>query len=266
MLREWEENAWLRWVVKRYGNYEYVGSPATDVEMFGFNTLDAKDIYVEDSDIAAHFRGEEYGRALAEGENDRILARIIGCVRRADRVSGTDEVLVQRIATELENLRHGKYRPVVLILNSWSAAMALEQHGGLIWTQAGAAKLAMGDFRQTPVFNVRYSGKPMVVLVDLKKLGRWRQRRPPQELKGEQYLGDEFSFYINAYTREAALDLVRKQPNFRKDRDGNERPEDEVVRELQQRVHLKIVEQFEFAILDRNAGYTIPVKSDFPTN
>ena len=94
----------------------------------------------------------------------------------------------------------------------------------------------------------------------MKKFGIWKQFKPKQILDGERYIKDEFSLYVKAFTKQLALELIQKNPKFKQDKEGNERQGEEVLIELQQRVHFRIVEQFELEVLDNKAGYKIPLE------
>ena len=161
----------------------------------------------------------------------------------------------------LDRLETSGFDPVIFILKSWSASRILESSKDFRRhdTEPGKPK-ALGLYRNKPAFSPHYRGSPIVVVADMKKLGTWLQYKPKQVFEEEQYISEEFSFSIKPFTRESALELIRKQPDIMKGKDGDIRQEEEVLIELQQRVHVRLVEQFEFEITDNKAGYKISMQ------
>jgi hypothetical protein len=260
VLREWRSGAVVRQIVQRYNAYEFVGEPAKDVELYGFNVLDRKDVYVKESRVSARGWGENYGRELARSENAIILTGIVPLLKplRKEAVSG--EEIPQAVEDAIGKLKARGYKPIVLVLNAWYATRALEVAGGSRRDDViGEGQLGEKHFRRTPLYNLnyQYQGKPVIGVVDLTRFGKWRQYKPEQVLEGEQYISEGLSFCIRPYTRESAEELLRKRPELMRDREGRERSFEEAISEVQEQVHLRIVEQYEYRIIDESAGYSV---------
>ena len=157
----------------------------------------------------------------------------------------------------LDKLEHANYSPVILILNSWRSLVTIEESEYFNRRENQAGHGLVGHFRNRPVFNLNYQGDPYIIIVDLKKYCTWRQFKPYQQIPGEEYISKELSFLVKPITEEYAKELIQKNKTLLLDKDGNQRPEAEVISELQLQVHFRLNEQFELEIKDKASGYKI---------
>ena len=67
------------------------------------------------------------------------------------------------------------------------------------------------------------------------------------------------TFLINAFTEESAREEIKQNSKLLLDKEGNQRPEVEVISELQLNVRFRLLEQYEIEIKDVNSGYKISV-------
>lgn len=261
ILKEWRKNAAVRDIIKTYRMYEYVKVPPEGKDFFGINQLDLKEIYIKESRISSHGSGTHFGRSLADGENELVLSTLISSLPSFGEKTVSGDDTLQAINEALSKLEESGLSPAILILKSWSTRRAIERSKDFNkLVGVNNSPRSIGSYNNKPVFSLHYRGRSIVIIVDMRKIGLWRQYKPKRIFAEEELISDEISFYIKAYTRESALKLIHKQPEFRINKEGIERPEEEVLSELQQRVHIRLVQQFEFEIISPNAGYKINVE------
>lgn len=261
ILKEWRKNAAVRDIIKTYRIYEYVNVPPEGKDFFVINQIHPKEIYIKESRISTHGSGSHFGRSLADGENELVLSTLISSLPSfADKTISREDTL-QAINEVLAKLEESGLNPIILILKSWSTRRAIEGSEDFKkLVGVNNSPRSIGNYRNRPVFSLHYRGSPVVLILDMQKIGIWRQYKPKRIFAEEELISDEISFYIKAYTRESALELIRKQPELRLNKEGIERPEGEVLIELQQRVHFRLVQQFEFEIISHNTGYKIIIE------
>lgn len=264
ILKEWKNNAAIRHIVQNYGTYKYCLTPPEGMAFFGLNVIDTKEVYVKESRISALGWGEHYGRSLAKGENEFVLEKILSGLPSFRSQPIPDKEIAETTDEVLSKLKNAGYNPVILILNAWFALRVFETMDEFDLPDEREKDLKLvGYYKRNPLFSFNYRGKPLLIVADVKKLGVWQQFKPKQLLDEEEYISiddqDIFSFCITSFTKESALEFIQKQSQFRQDKDGHKRPKEEMVTELLQRVRLRIVEQFDFEVIDRNAGYKISV-------
>jgi len=256
IVDNWSENAELREIVLKHGDYQFVGDAPEGKNFLGFNQLQPKDIYVDGTDIAVEGWGSQFGRDLATSENEDFIKQLINNVKDLNNIN-TEQNPVQKIAGALDSLEKAKYKPIIIILNSWVSFAVLEKselfHG--VENQPGHG--LVGYFRDGPVFNLHYQGEPYIILVDLNKFCTWRQYKPRQIFAEEEYLTKELTFLLKMFTEESAKDAIQQNPKLLLDKNGNQRTENEVISELQLQVHFRLLEQYEIEIKDRDSGYRI---------
>jgi hypothetical protein len=261
-LREWRQQAYMRSLVGRFGEYQPTIESAKK-SLFGVNTLDLKEIYVEQSRVSSSDWGEEYGRSLARGENEAVLSKLLAAIPSLAKspVAGID--IVERATQAVTQLQNDGYNPILILLNSWFAPHLFERSPDFSRQVESDRPSMLGYFLKKPVFSVRSSGKPFLVAVDLRRVGVWRQFTPERLFDEEEYLADRLSFMVKPYDEAGVRELLTKRPELGRGADGQPRPEEEVVSELLQRVHVRIVEQFDFQITDKKAGLKIPLAREY---
>lgn len=259
-IDEWKKDAHVRRMIESLGGYKYVPKQQDNKIFFGINILDRKDVYVSESRIYKEDWGKQHGRATANGENNHILEKIINFSTNVNDDGIPTGHLLNGLDDASIRLLKSKYEPIVLVLNSWQSLYAIqaspsfeEKRGQLENTELA------GYFKRMPVYNMHYSGEPVVIIIDLKRFGIWEQYRPKHQFPDEEDISKEFAFHIKIVTLDIANDLIEKQKGFLVDKEGMERNREEVLRELQQRVQLRIIEQFEYKLLDKRASRKIVV-------
>jgi hypothetical protein len=217
---------------------------------------------VDGAGISVHGWGEQYGAGIADGENKDVMKNITEALPSFSDSPIDDNEMAKAVDEVLLRLDTTAYDPIILIIDSWSASRTLESSDAFSRPDTIERKpRLLGYYKKKPMFRLYVRLKPAIVIVDIKKLAVWKQFKPKLTLDGERYISDEFALYVKEYSRDSAQALMAKQPHLLIDKaTGQPRPEEEVLNEFQQRVHFRIVEQYEFEILDRNAGYVIPAE------
>lgn len=255
----WKNNAEFREIVQRYGDYEFIDRPPDGKVFFGFNQFQRKDIYVAGTDVAVEGCGSQFGRGLASWEDESFVAKVISSVEELDKMVA-DQDPVQIITEALDKLERAKYKPVIVILNSWSSFAVVEKSESFHKKENQSGQGLVGYFRNRPLFHLHYRGEPFIIIIDLKKFGLWRQFKPLQLFGEEEYISDELTFCVRPFTEKSAKNAVQQNPKLLLDKDGNERPEAQVISELQLQIHFRLLEQYELEIRDKASGYKVPTQ------
>lgn len=265
VLKGWRESTFSRNIVKEYGSYEYINSsPGDGIRFLGFNQLDRKDVYVEDSGVLAAGWGEHYGQGLADGEDKTLFDTLYTSLPPLENGVVAEGMIREKVDDALIKLQQRGYSPIIMVLNSWAAGRSLESGDFISPDKLDANSRFKGYYKNRPLFSLFHRQKSSIIVVDLKKLGTWRQYRPTKTYEEETFLTDELSFLAKSYSLESARKLLSEAPGFRTDKTtGAERTEEEALAYIQQHVHLRIIEQFKFDLLDSEAGYIVRV-SDLP--
>ncbi|MFC2016081.1 hypothetical protein ACFLUF_00005, partial [Chloroflexota bacterium] len=256
IIDTWKKNAEFREIVRQYGEYEFVEKPLEGVNFYGFNQLQPKDIYVDGTNVAVEGWGSQFGRDLASGEDEAFMeAALNNLGNLGDVDTGQQPTLI--LSKALDKLEQTNYSPTILILNSWVSFASVEKSELFKRGKNQSGHGLVGYYRNRPIFNLHYQGEPCILIVDLKKFCTWRQFKPLQLLAGEEYISDEMTFFVKPFTEDSAKEAVKKNQKLLLDKDGNQRPEAEVISELQLQVHFRLLEQYKFEIKDKASGYNI---------
>lgn len=259
IIDTWNENEGFRKIVNDYGNNDFVDEPSSKINFLGFNRLEPKDIFVDNTSVTIEGEGSQIGRGIASGEDKAFIE---SCLKTLSYLDGTDvgQQITSILIQALDKLIKSNYSPVILILNSWRCFATIGESEDFKRGENQSGHGLVGYFRNRPVFNLRYQGDPYIIIVDLKKFCIWRQFKPYQQILGEEYISKELSFMVKPITEEYAKELVQKNKTLLLDKDGYLRPEAEVISELQLQVHFRLIEQFELEMKDKASGYKISIK------
>lgn len=257
-LENWRENASVRALVARFGIVEDLTDqpPPEDMLAYGVNILDDKAAYVEDWHVLYPDWGSGYGRDMAVSENTLVTSQMAeGC---ADKESIEPKDALDRIVAAIEFLRRQGYTPNVIIIGSsrWFRSFLLRAEG---FTPHWAPECELLD---VPGFEGRVQGVPVVriwrypsdtaLIIDLRAFGRWAQYQVAAAP------GQIFDFHLSEIDREEAERLLAEQPELLEDWGIETR--DEGIWRLQQKVHLRILERFEYLVSDPYAGIRLVVQ------
>ncbi len=256
IIDTWKKNTQFREIVCQFGEYEFVDKPSEGEKFFGFNQLQPKDIYVDGTNVAVEGWGSQFGRDLASGEDEAFVEVVLNNLESLGEADVEQEPTLT-LTKALDRLRKAEYSPVVLILNSWVSFATIEKSELFKKAENQSGHGFVGYFLNRPVFNLHYQGDPCIIMVDLKKFCTWRQFKPIQLFPGEEYLTSEMTFFVKPFSEESAKTAVQQNQKLLLAKDGSQRPEAEVISELQLQVHFRLLEQYKFEIKDKASGYKI---------
>ncbi len=258
ILDEWKKNAELRNIVREYGEYEVFDKPSEDNIFIGFNQLQPKDIYVDNTEIGIERWGAQFGEDLAGWENEDFIEKILTSIDELDEDIGAKSPTV--IVTQaLDRLEQINCIPIILILNSWTTSSEIEKSELFKNEDNKPVKGFVGYFRNAPALNLSYRGEPYIIVIDLKKFCVWRQFKPPLS-DNDEYLNDELTFSLKPFTMQSAEEAIINNQRLLFDEDDKPKSKDDVISELQLKVHFKLFEQYEIKIKDKSSGYKIKTR------
>lgn len=249
IVREWRRDATLRTLAEAKGDYRYKNEPGPEGMLYlGINTRDLKELYIEQDRLFSGQWGEDYGRALARGENNKVLNSLISAGRpHAETVTIEDPA--EQLAASLDSLRDRGHDPIILLSSFWRTQRTLI--GSPLFSPEeeplGSILDLVGLFSDARMFELSSDyEEEFVLLLDLRRTSTWQQYRPKLTLPGEEYLTDELTFYLGSIDQERARQMVRDRPELVPP--SGEKTEEEVLLELQQQVHIRVWEQFDFEV------------------
>lgn len=265
IIEEWKRSASLRRIVRGVGHFHILDVAApTEIPRYGRNVIEHKAAFVRDWHIHYPQWGEDYGRRIAGIENTVILSEI-GSKILSSGSGGIDAHQTQNALNQaIENLSREGYEPnAILISDSWDLIPAIRQAPGFGEPDLEESS-CVGSYQDVPVFNLFETEPRGVYVLDLKKLGEWKQYVQQKSTGEEELMADGiFTFYIKQYDEKKANGLIEAQPEMlREPQTDNELDRNFVVRRLLQRVNIKLFEQFQYEIRDVNAGLKIPLSCE----
>jgi len=266
VLSGWRESGYVRDLVQHRGNYELAGEAPPGLNSLSVHLWERKDIFVEGSRFSTHTWGSEWGRSLAQGEDELVVRQIASAVPSLS----SDAVDPKIVASYLDQaLAIAKVdEPVILLVGSLRASWALAESGRFKYsTRSSFGRERKGEpspsghFDDIPVYEIHSNTSASALVVDLHRLGTWQQYHP----KGSdisEYLEDVVLFELETYTEAKAQELLEKQPDtFRYDALASggrrERSMQERITRVLQSVRVLILEQLQFEVTDSNAGRVI---------
>ena len=261
----WEEHATLRNIIKECGNYRFGGAAPTGLGFYGVNQLEPKDIFAQGEFISMHGVGENFGRSLAEQENAVVIRESVKVLRKENQSRVKPSKVIPAIDAALDLLRQRQLMPSIIILNAWLARRTIENAPGFEPVAKGIRRgQEIGSYKGCPAYAIHSRMRDMVLTMDLKAVGAWKQYVPRQEMPGEEFLAEVFTFCLQPVSDAFASELTAQKEDFKRDPETNTVLNNgEAVRRLRQRVHLRILQQFEFSVENPDAGIKIILSRDW---
>jgi hypothetical protein len=257
-LESWQEHAGLRAVVKEHGNFEVGQIAPKGHDWFGLNRLELKEVFAQGEFMPIGDPGREFGRWFGESENQLVLKQFVDALPRKERLGVKPEEVLGSIDAALGACQRDGLSPVILILNDWPASHMIEGSADFVPADGAVAGPIIGHYRTVPVFKLSSRLRHVVFVIDLKAIGRWKQYEVRGESESEEILERRVLFAVEPVSDEHARKLIVEQPEFKKDRDTGKEIEDaEAIRRLRQRVHLRMLQQYEFVVEKPDAGFKI---------
>jgi hypothetical protein len=255
-IKTWREYSTIRRILNIAEKTE--GASPEGVSYIGLNRLENKEWFISGSNTSIEGLGKGFGEALASYENQIVLRLIMGAVEALENTKVAKEDLTKAIEIAMRDLAgKGAKTNAIISINSWVAPSILKKDVDYFKEMSKDT----GKFRNVPVYFINFPAKgpeelDIVLVLDLEQIGHWKQYDPPKEYSEEERLA-VFNFMLASFNDGTAAELIERQPEFKKERDGN------AIRDLKQKVQLRIVEQFEYKILKKEAGYKIRLEKEY---
>jgi hypothetical protein len=250
-LRGWRDVGVLRRVVSSASKIVTGGEAAPNLGYYGFNKLEQKEFFIHTYPGSIDDVGVDFGRAVGRAENGAVLDKILTSVETLTSPASDPESLLRTVDAAIGQIRAQEWTPTVFLTRSWVLANAIQASPHFV---RDAASIELGNYRGCPVIRVDAPGRDIVLVADMGMIGTWRQYHPRQAFPPEDTV-DVFTGFVRAVTPEFATQLLDSDAQLRRDPQTNaELGEREAVESLQQRVHIRLVEQFEFLVERPSAG------------
>jgi hypothetical protein len=256
----WREASKMRDLVTRRGNYELVGEAAADRGALSIHLLERKDMFIEDARIHMAGWGSELGRALARGEDSRVVAQIASAVPSTEPVDPASAL--DRIEQALDQ-EPRLQDPVIVLAGSLDASWALAESSSFKYAIPDAAERVSpapyASLGGVPVYQLFADEQPLAIVADLERLGQWQQYTP-EAGPAHELLEGFIRFEIESFALDDARALlVERQPDLYlvDESTGDRRTLDERIALLMQRVRILFLEQLEFEVTEPAAARVI---------
>jgi hypothetical protein len=262
-LDSWRNNATVRALISRFGFIEDRTNdpPPEGMPAYGVNTLDDKAAYVEGWHVAYPDWGSAPGRQMANTEDVLVIPRIADGLAVEESVDLND--LVDRLVSAVEGLRGQGYNPSTILVDSerWFRRTFSEAEGFVPSWSPDCEPLDIpgfeGRLRSIPLVIIWRALSGSILVADFAALGRWIQYQMTTAP------GEVFDFHLGKIDHEEAERLLDEHPEWLEDL-GAETLEEGIWR-LQQRVHLRILERFEYVVDDPQAGIQLRIREEGST-
>jgi hypothetical protein len=197
--------------------------------------------------------GEEYGRSLGAGEDERIFASLIGDRSPEPRDVSTPEEVRTVIEEGIKVLRKRGGEHLCIALNgSWIGFLAVTE-SPLFQPEAGSIDRwtpVPGRYDGHPVVNLLSPDPDAIVIFDVTAACRWQQHRPPAD-RADFALSHAIDNVLAVELKELDLAqaraMVEERSLFREAR-GRSLTLEESVLELRTRVLIRVLEWFTFEV------------------
>jgi hypothetical protein len=236
---------------------------------WGFNTLDEKGPYVDQSRVSYPGWGEAYGRSLARAEDE------IGFSTLYEHAAEKTEISATQLIADINRKISAKEWQNPILLQTLAHSELFEGFGDdahFISTYRNDCPATpfrgkpgfIGLFRSgdeyVPIFRLFIQEKKLenkAILFDLPRFAKWDQYTPMDDKEDQQYISDYLYIKVTDLNADDArrTTLLRENPawlNEQVDKD----------RFLRARVILNIYEKFRIRVLDRFAGSAWDVALD----
>jgi len=260
LVASWKENARVRAMLERCKAVRMVAAAPPDQLLYGVNATDRKDLYVADSRIHSKGWGRQYGERIAAQETELILDPILKALSPVLRMRA-EESLAASLDDLISTLRSDGFEPnAILLISAWRASMDLAANTSK-WSarKPNDPQWIAGYYDGLSVAEVHKRGKRgVIVLADFNRLGALEQFDVANVESGEKR--EVFTISIEPFDEAKARRVIAEDANWLRDRETkNERSADVATREILQRIHLRIFQQFRYVIADAKAGRQVSI-------
>lgn len=140
--------------------------------------LDPKDLFTEESRYASIGWGLDYGRSLAQGEDEAVLEALIEAVLPEQRRALVAGGMAEGATSALRDLGEHAKRPTIVIINSWDAISEFLTSGRYRISHGAGGTGPAGHFDGVPVYQSYSHDVEAVLIADLARFATLRQFAP----------------------------------------------------------------------------------------
>jgi hypothetical protein len=219
-------------------------------------------MFIDDTRLFAGGWGKDLGRALARGEDERVIEQIASAAPALSSNPVDPRSALSHVEQALHSVQ-GLQDPVIVLAGSLAAGWALAESSRFEYSRHPVSDQEsprpIAFLGEIPVYQVHTDKEQLAIVTDFRQLGIWRQYIPDREPGGELLEGF-VRFELQAFKEiEARVLLLERQPDlFLRDAStGVERTLEERMVELRQRVRILILEQLEFDVTNPSAARVI---------
>ncbi len=252
IAHSWEDSSVIRTLAKRYHNYEachdcYIPS---DSNGFGMNILVSKAAFIKQDKIYFANYAEDLGVQLGKGEDVRLIKSLID---RLPCLDANINTLENTIYQKLEEFRERGLDPIILCnQNKFRSSLLKSKKFTYSWNLAIENEIGINEFvgiiDRALVFNIKELEDLGILILDLSSIGKLIQYRYDKE---SEY---PLNISIMPIDKDAAEDLLAIDQET-----GEKLEREEAIRNLMQKVHLKVLLRNKFEIMDATSGVRIKI-------
>ncbi|MBD3227581.1 MAG: hypothetical protein GF329_05270 [Candidatus Lokiarchaeota archaeon] len=261
--KSWENNCIGYYILSNYSNYEEIAYNGEKLksEWFGFNQLDVKGAFV-DSDDSYSGWGQAYGHGVSNYENVRIFSELFKHASAHKDINNNFEnpPIIESVLDLIDLFeKKNDFSPnIIFIPHEWSYRKELSNSKSFTpnWQMSPKPQFRdqIGILNNIPIF-ISYECENMVGVFNLKNYCIMKQ------FINDKFFDKRFDLFIKSVTKEMAIDFIKTNVEFKKDKDGNLLSDEDAIRNLLQKVHIKIIENFDLNILNKEAGVISYIKN-----
>ncbi len=253
LVRGWREASILRAAIARSGRIQVVEGRPPAVLFRGYNTLERKDAFTEEEHLSAEGLAREYGRGLSRMEDELVVDALSAELALVAPELLSGEPLLASCDRALADFESRGLSPTILAVDAWGAIRTLSTSPDFRYldrTEGGAS----AEYRGSPVFQLYEGPESALYVVDLDKVGELRTYGPDEDVGDGEFLAEAIFFSIGDISEARARELLAQQPQLALSDSDEPLEQEEAVRRLQQRVHLRALEAVEYVVTQPAAG------------
>jgi hypothetical protein len=230
----------------------------------GYNRLELKELFIANSSKDYSGFGSHYGSSMGQSEDVRFFNEIYGEMKQKQNIISVN--IVEELEERIRVLRRLGYHCDAILVSSWKITEQLHRSKKFLpkWQVPEKSSLhgLDGFFLRIPIFQISGPGdEERAILIDFKKFGRIRQLRVDKKTDGY------FKFSVEPMTEELFSSIVSNNPDILIDKkSGSQKNRDEVYREYQKRVHLRVFQRVKIEVRDVHSGMAIEVSNTDDNN
>lgn len=251
----WRKTSILRNLMQKYGKYEHHpdAQAPDDLNAFGFNLFHPKEAFITQNRIHYQGMGQQLGRSLGMSDDKRLIELFIEYL---PAVETKLYQLEETISHNLNRLRANGSNPILIYSRVHIAKLNQSKYYKPKWRidlhELKDIDIFGGTFDGAPILNVRGLGEQNILLLDLNRIAKLVQYRVE---RGSEY---PLSIIISPIDEKMANKFISEQNSLLVDKDsGNRIEKEKAIRDLLQKVHLRILEKFTLEEINSNEGLKI---------